>query len=133
MEQMARQRGYEFAGPVPPELARALEQVARYEASAASYRTLATRHEPASSETRVALSRSHAATAAARQGRAALRETCRDFVRHLKRVGVAPQQVLIAMKTIVRDAARRTETSWDAQPLAAEMVQWSIDAYYDTP
>jgi hypothetical protein len=130
MAQMAHHTGYEFAGPVPPELEEALDRVAHYEASAATYRAEAGRYEPASSDARVALSKSYAASASARQSRSALRERCRDFVRGLKTSGNAPQQVLIAVKTIVRDAARRTETSWDAQSLTAEIVQWAIAAYY---
>jgi hypothetical protein len=132
MERMARHTGYEFAGPVPRELEEALDRVARCEASAATYRAEAAHYEPASSDARVALSKSYAASAVARQTRSELRDNCRDFVRGLKAAGTAPQQVLIAVKTVVRDAARRTESSWDAQSLTAEIVQWAIDAYYGT-
>ena len=129
-EMRAPLAGYQFAGPVPAALSEALDRVARFEASAASHRALATRHEPLSAESEAAMAQSQAAQRNARASRHGLRIACDAFVRQLKAAGVPPQHVLIAVKTIVRDAARRSETPWDAHPLTREVVQWSIDAYY---
>jgi hypothetical protein len=129
-ETRAQAPGYHFTGPVPASLDEALDRVARFEASAASYRTLAARHEALSAESEAAMAQSQAAQRSARAARQALRAACDAFVRQLKAAGTPPQHVLIAVKTIVRDAARRSDAAWDAHPLTREIVQWSIDAYY---
>ena len=129
-EMRAPTPGYQFTGPVPAALGEALDRVARFEANAASYRALAARHQPLSAESEAAMAQSQAAQRNARAARHALRSACDAFVRRLKDTGAPPQHVLIAVKTIVRDAARRSETPWDAHPLTREVVQWSIDAYY---
>jgi hypothetical protein len=111
-------------------LVEALDRVARFEASAASLRALAARYEVLSPESEAAMAKAQIAQRHARAARGALRAACDAFVRQLKAAGVPPQHVLIAVKTIVRDAARRSEGSWDSHPLMREVVQWSIEAYY---
>jgi hypothetical protein len=122
--------GYQFTGPVPVALGEALDRVARFEASAASYRSIAGRYEPLSAESEAAMAQSQSAQRNARASRHALHVAFDAFVRQLKAAGAPPQHVLIAVKTIVRDAARRSDAPWDAHPLTREIVQWSIDAYY---
>jgi hypothetical protein len=122
--------GYHFTGPVPAGLAEVLDRVARFESSAASLRALAARYEALSAESEAAMAKAQSAQRNAHSARQALHVACDAFVRQLKAAGLPPQHVLIAVKTIVRDAARRAEGPWDAHPLTREVVQWSIDAYY---
>jgi hypothetical protein len=129
-EMPASAAGYQFTGPVPAALVEALDRVARFEASAASLRTQAGRYEALSAESEATMAKAQAAQRSAAAAREQLHVTCDTFVRQLKAAGLPPQQVLIAVKTIVRDAARRIDAPWDSHPLTREVVQWSIDAYY---
>jgi hypothetical protein len=129
-EMPAHAAGYEFTGPVPSGLVEVLDRVARFEASAASLRALAARYEVLSPESEAAMAKAQIAQRHARAARVALRAACDAFVGQLKAAGVPPQHVLIAVKTIVREAARRSQGSWDSHPLTREVVQWSIEAYY---
>lgn len=129
-EMPPRAAGYQFTGPVPAGLAEVLDRVARSEASAASLRALASRYEVLSAESEAAMAKAQVAQRQALAARTALHAACDAFVRQLKSSGLPPQHVLIAVKTIIRDAARRVDVPWDSHPLTREAVQWSIEAYY---
>jgi hypothetical protein len=122
--------GYQFTGPVPAALVEVLDRVARFEANAASLRAQAARFEALSAESEATMAKAQSAQRHAHAARQALHLACDAFVRQLKTAGLPPQHVLIAVKTIVRDAARRVDVPWDSHPLTREVVQWSIDAYY---
>ena len=65
--------------------------------------------------------------------RTELREAVRAYVRDLRDEGQPPQRMLVLVKSAVRDSTPlRTEPLEARQELTADVVRWSVEAYYET-
>jgi hypothetical protein len=60
----------------------------------------------------------------------ALRRAVRSFVAHAKELGLPPQEVIVALKEILRCRAMPHLSQHDYTVLTEHVVRWGIDEYY---
>ena len=141
------------ASEVPPAITDALDALVRHRAAAA-------RHDAAMHETFEALfpvsaDRARSALAADRADRAierhdgararddarrereaegtarlALRRAVERYARDLRRSGVPPERMIVAVKSVVRRAAADRSPLPEPEHLIPDLVQWSVAAYF---
>jgi hypothetical protein len=62
--------------------------------------------------------------------RAALRQAVERYARDLRREGVPPERMIVAVKGVVKRATAAPQSLPDAEHLVPDLVQWSIAAYF---
>jgi tryptophanyl-tRNA synthetase len=62
--------------------------------------------------------------------RAQLRASITAYVCHLRADGVSPEQMLILVKSTVREAPLSELTHWESRALMEDVVRWSVESYY---
>lgn len=71
-------------------------------------------------------------SAAGRAEQAELRGAMGDYVRRLRADGVPPQSMLVLVKEALRESTPAGLAALEArEALTAEVVRWSVEAYYD--
>ena len=59
-----------------------------------------------------------------------VREAICDFVRELKTQGLAPERVLVSVKTVIA-AASATRDTEEQRRFLQQAISWCIEEYYD--
>ena len=62
--------------------------------------------------------------------RSALRQAVEGYARDLRREGVPPERMIVAVKSVVKRATAAPYPLPDAEHLVPDLVQWSIAAYF---
>jgi hypothetical protein len=63
---------------------------------------------------------------------APLRGAVRDYTRRLRADGVPPQALLVLVKSALRESTPAGIGALEArEALTADVVRWSVEAYYD--
>jgi hypothetical protein len=97
--------------------------VARFRGSKVAFESSATEYE-----------QWREARAVAAAHRADVRVSIRDYVHRLRSEGIAPEQVVVAVKQRLLFAVSREcpdAPRFDADALAADATTWTIEAYYE--
>ena len=141
------------ASEVPPAITDALDALARQRAAAAQYD--AAMHETFEALFPVMADRARSARPADRADRAierhdaararddarrereaestarlALRRAVERYARDLRRAGVPPERMIVAVKSVVRRAAVHRSPLPEPEHLIPDLVQWSVAAYF---
>jgi hypothetical protein len=64
--------------------------------------------------------------------RAQLRASITAYVRRLRRDGATPEQTLVDVKEVVREATPPELAIVESRELMAEVVRWSVETYYES-
>ena len=60
-----------------------------------------------------------------------LRSSLEAYVTHIRADGVAPERMLVMVKTAVQEATPPGLAPHDARALMEDAVRWSVETYYD--
>jgi hypothetical protein len=112
-------------GDVPWPVAEAIDSLARLRTRAASVSATPppTGDAPGPADARTGRLAEDAA-------RAALRLAVERYARDLRREGVPPERMIVAVKGVVKRATAAPHPLPDAEQLVPDLVQWSIAAYF---